>query len=56
MFAAPINGPQILRLLGRQALVSLHQLRESEDGVHGGPNFVRHVGQEDAFRTVGLLQ
>src|SRR5687768_9660729 len=56
MLPAAVDGSQVLTLPGGEALVSLHQLGEPEDGVHGGANFVRHVGQENALGAVGLLQ
>ena len=40
---------------GVEVLVAEHQLGEPEDGVHGGADFVRHVGQEGALGAVGGL-
>src|SRR5687767_12538010 len=56
MLAASVDGSQVLALSGGEVLVAQHELGETQNGVHRGADFVRHVRQEDALGAVSLLQ
>ena len=53
-FAAVPGQPEEVVLLGRQLGV-VQQGEHAEDAVHGGPDFVAHVGEEFALGQVGDL-
>ena len=55
VFAAPVDDPQVLVLPDVEVLVAQHELGETEDGIHGGADLVRHVRQEGALGAVGGL-
>ena len=56
VIAAALDDGQALALGGRQLGVPDQYLGEANDGVHGGTDFVAHVGQEGALGLVGGLQ
>ena len=47
-----IDLGQPLRLLGRW-LGTLQQMGENDDGIHGGADFMTHIGQEAALGLAG---
>ena len=57
MLAAAVDVVEVAALLVSEALLrlSLEDLREAQDGVQGGPEFVRHVDEKVALRLVPRL-
>ena len=54
MFAGSTNFPNFVRRF-RLLVLSEQQFRQANNGIHGGPDFVAHVGQEASLGQVGGL-
>jgi len=52
VLAAPEDGVDVVPMGLGQLRIPLHELAESQDGVHGSPNLVAHVRQEVALGHV----
>ena len=53
MPTAAVDDPQVFPLFGQEGRIALHQLGETQNGVQGRANLVRHIRQEHALGPVG---
>ena len=53
MVAASVDGLDGLPVVGCERSFTLEDLCVAKDGVHGGSDFVGHVGQEGGFGEIG---